>query len=52
MILDLAGTANAKLLRAVRGMNKQAEGSPLTEYWENRIGTFLSAPHSYPPIPL
>ena len=52
MILNLAGTTNAKLLRAVRGMIKQAEVHPLTQYWESRIGKFDSASHSYPLIPL
>ena len=51
LVLNLAGTANAKLLKAVRGMIKQAEVHPLTQYWENRIGRFFPASHSYPLIP-
>ena len=41
IILDLAGRANAKLLKSVRGMIKQAELQPLPEDWENRIGEFF-----------
>ena len=38
IILDLAGTENAKLLKVVRGMVKQAELQPLPEDWETRFG--------------
>lgn len=37
IILDLVGTENAKLLKAVRGLIKQAEVDPITQHWENRI---------------
>ena len=41
IILDIAGAANAKLLKVVRGMVKQAELPPLPEDWETRIGKIL-----------
>ena len=46
IILNLAGTENAKLLKAVHGMIKQAELQPLPEDWEIRFGKFfpLSTP--------
>jgi hypothetical protein len=43
IILDLAGTAKAKLLKVVRGIIKQAELRPLPEGWETRFGKKLSA---------
>ena len=36
-MLDLAGTENAKLLKVVQGMIKQAELQPLPKDLENRI---------------
>jgi hypothetical protein len=42
IILDLAGIANAKLLKVVRGIINQAELQPLPEGWENRLGMKLS----------
>ena len=48
IILDLAGTAKAKLIRVVRGMMKQAELQPLPKDWENRIGKILLSFHIYP----
>ena len=41
IILDLAGTENAKLLKVVHGMIKQAGLQPLPTDWENRIGKFF-----------
>ena len=41
MILDLAGTENAKLLKAVHGMIKQAELQPLPTDWETPIAKFF-----------
>ena len=52
MILDLAGAANAKLLKVVRGMVKQAQLRPLPEDWETRIGKILSDFRIFPPTPL
>jgi len=51
MILELADTAKAKLLKVVRGMVKQAELRPLPEDWEHRIGKILSAFRIYPLTP-
>ena len=51
MILALAGTAKSKLLKAVRGMIKQAGLRPRPEDWEIRIGEILSAFRIYPLIP-
>ena len=51
IILDLAGTAKAKLLRVVRGMIKQAGLQPLPKDWENHIGKNLSFFHIYPSDP-
>ena len=41
IILELASAENAKILKVVRGMVKQAELPPLPEDWENRIGKIL-----------
>ena len=41
IILDLAGTENARLLKVVHGMIKQAELQPLPKDWETRIGKFF-----------
>jgi len=51
MILDLAGTAKAKLLKVVRGIIKQAELQPHPEDWENRVGKIISGTHIYPLTP-
>jgi len=48
IILDLAGKVNAKLLKVVRGMIKQAELQPLPQDWGNRVGKILSAFRMYP----
>lgn len=52
IILDLAGTGKAKLLKVVRGLIKQAELQRLPKNWENRVGMILSAFHLSPLTPL
>ena len=47
-ILELAGTAKAKLLKVLRGLAKDAGLQPLLEDWEKRIGMFFSTSHIYP----